>query len=156
MDDFFVREVTRLAHFLRIDLERHVLLYQENVINLVFAPSIVAGGVVVNSEDICEVLELEAGSRDAQLVVQLANSRSEMTSTATHLPFDAPIVLHIGLPVHVQRMTAARIRPVERERDFLARPSLQQQPSIHIEKKDTKGAMTQSRSRFLVSEMTCS
>ena len=80
MNDFFVREVARLAHFFWVDMERHILLHQENVINLVFAPCVVTRSVVVDSEDVCKILELEAGRWNAQLMVQFANSSSEVTS----------------------------------------------------------------------------
>lgn len=113
------------------------------MVNLVFTPGSVARGMIVNGEDVCEILKSEAGGGDSQLVVQLPNGSSEMTSTNAHLPFDTVVILRISLSVHIQRVTATCIRPVQRKRNLLTRPTLQQQSSLHIEKKNAESAMTQ-------------
>lgn len=62
-------DVAHLAHLARIRLQVDVLLKEQNIVDLVFAPDAVAAVRIVDARQIVKVLRAYLAGRNAQLVV---------------------------------------------------------------------------------------
>lgn len=119
LEHFLHREIARLRHFFRIHFVLHVLLHDEDVVDLVLSPHVITRGVVMHGQYVRKIGRRELLRGDAQLVLQFSNRRSTSDRVTERSPLHAHVILRVRLSFDIEGMAATRIRPVSRECDFL-------------------------------------
>lgn len=98
--------VLRVSYFIGVDVEVHVGLDEENVVDLVLAPLAITGGLVVYPCKELEFIQRNLSSLDAELVFQLPHRRAlyahdSSIQSGTSLAWNAQWVRAAGVGPHV-------------------------------------------------------
>jgi hypothetical protein len=131
------RDVLRVAHLVRVDVQVDIGLDEQDVINLVLAPLAVTGRLVVYSCEEVELLDWHLLGLDTKLLVKLALRRA----------LDALNGKRQGgasLGGNAQRVGAAGVGPEVGERDLLGGSLLEQQAILGVEEEDGECAVKEA------------
>ena len=78
----------------------------------------------------------------------------EMKPHSNALPLHAQVILRFRLSRHIQRMAAARVRPIARKCNLLVGPLLEKQLVFGVKQEYAKCAMTHQRAVLFIDQVT--
>lgn len=131
------RDVLRVAHLVRVDVQVNVGLDEEDVINLVLAPLAVTGRLVVYSCEEVELLDWHLLGLDTKLLVKLALRRALDA-------LDRKRQGGASLGGNAQRVGAAGVGPEVGESDLLGGSLLEEQAVLGVEEEDGECAVKEA------------